>query len=263
VDLWLDWSAFGFLALLTLLDGLRRVPAGAFVLRRVLGGTWQIVPIRQGYGMVSWWPPLTTTMILGPPSGRTVGPLDSRTATPRGTLLLNVLGFQSLVALVVVVPIAIRWWGGLGFLASLAAVLLLSWVIAGLSFYFSRALGLTTRQRLLFALPRLNPFAAPAAGEAMLERSWERANPFAVARDLMKEDDFIRWIRPMAYDTTHGNEPEQAEALLQVLGKKELKSMVESPPAGAEARTRWCPRCGSEFGAVTTECPACEFPLRE
>jgi hypothetical protein len=276
VDQWLDWPAFGFLALLTCLDGLRRVPAGAFVLRRILFGKWEVVPLREGYGMVSWWPPLTTTVILAPEPRRTGGPLkglprdlgvaqslaDRRTESPRGTGLLHALGLLGLVTLVVVVPTGMRWWGGLGFLASLAAVILLSGLIAALSFYVSKPLGLSTRERVFFSLPRLNPFAAPAAGEALLERSLAGANPFLVARALMEQEDFLGWIRPTAYDIVHGEEVDGAEALLEVSRENELKELVNVRPARVAAHSKWCPRCGSEFEPAISSCSSCEIPLR-
>lgn len=258
MDQWLDWSAFGFLALLSLLDGLRRVPAGALVLRRIAAGKWEPVEMREGYRLVSWWPPLCVTIVLDS-NGRT-DDLELKEMRPR-VLLLHGMGLIALVALVVVVPVAMRGFGGMGFLLSLLIVLLLSGLIAGVSFYFSRAMGLTTRQRIMFALPRLNPFAAPAAGEALLERSLEGANPFAVAKTLMNEDDFAFWIRPMVYDMAQGGEVNEADALLQVVKHSELKGFVDVRPARVDALSPWCRRCGSEFGSSSTACPSCEIPL--
>ena len=265
MEQWLDWSALGFLALVTLLDGLRRVPAGAFVLRKIAGGKWAVVPLREGYALVSWWPPLSTTVVLAPVNWPAGGRADGRAVHPirelRRLLTLQVLGVLSLVSLVIVVPVAMRWLGGIGFLLSLLVVLLLSWLIAGLSFYYSQSLGLSTRQRLLFALPRLNPFAAPAAGEALLERALVGANAFAVARALMAEDDFLAWIRPTAYDLIAG-EASGGESLTQVIERSDLQKMVAARPARVAAQSPWCPRCGAEFGTSATVCPACEIPLR-
>jgi hypothetical protein len=264
VDQWLDWSAFGFLALLTLLDGLRRVPAGALVLRKVIGGKWAVVDLREGYALVSWWPPLSTTVVLNGTAGRRDGgtalehDLNAHRGKVRG---LAILGGVSLVALVFGVPATMRWFGGMGFLLSLLVVLLLSWFIAGLSFFFTRSLGLSTRQRILFALPRLNPFAAPAAGEALLERTLAGANPFAVARALMAEEDFLAWVRPAAYDLTSGETPGTG-LLTEVITRSDLEKMLSARPARVAANSPWCPRCGSEYGATSTDCPACEIALK-
>lgn len=265
MEQWLDWSAFGFLALLTLLDGLRQVPAGALVLRKVVGGKWSVVDLREGYALVSWWPPLSTTIVLGSLTAQPEGPLENGSAQSpgniRGVLPLQILGFLSLVSLVVVVPLAMRWLGGMGFLLALLVVIVLSCTVAGLSFRFTRSDGSTTRRRLLFALPRLNPFATPAAGEALLERAMARANPFAVARALMTEDDFLAWIRPAAYDLTTG-ENEGPALLTQVIKRNELKKMLAERPARVAAESPWCPRCGAEYGSTSTECAACEVPLK-
>lgn len=265
---WLDWSAFGFLALLTLLDGLRRVPAGALVLRKIMGGAWTVVHIRAGYGLVSWWPPLSTSLVLVGPAGERDGGAiasskveDHLKAVRRKVTALSILGGVSLLALLVGIPVAMRWFGGMGFLLSLLVVVLLSSLIAILSFFFSRSLGFSTRQRLLFALPRLNPFAAPAAGEALLERTLTGANPYAVARALMKEADFVAWIRPLAYDITAGSSSAGA-TLAEVFPPKHLEKMIDTRPATVGAESPWCPRCGSEFGASSTVCPACEVMLK-
>jgi hypothetical protein len=272
VDQWLDWSAFGFLALLTLLDGLRRVPAGALVLRKILGGNWEVVELREGYRMVSWWPPLSTSILIrgdgGTAEPRNGGSeiaeqLEQRVAMVRRPVwLLTALGAMSLVSLVVVVPVSMRWWGGMGFLSSLLLVLVVSWLATGLSFYFGKRLGLTTRQRILFALPRMNPFAAPAAGEALLERALGGAEPLAVAKLLMEEREFVRWIRPQVYDAAQGIEVEREEEFVQVVGRKQMKVILSTRPLGVAAHSPWCPRCGSEFGSASTVCPACEIPLK-
>jgi hypothetical protein len=269
VDQWLDWPAFGFLALLTLLDGLRRVPAGALVVRRVLGGKWQVIELRAGYRLVSWWPPLTTTVVLVPPIGPTSGQTDSPSDGPeanlkkvRGRILtLQVLGILSLFALVVVVPVGMRWWGGTGFLASLLLVLLLSWLITGLSLSFGRTLELTTRQSMMFALPRLNPFAAPGAAEALMDRAMDGANPLAVVRLLLDEAEFTRWVRPRAFDVLQGREVEREDELVKVIGRLHLNDIVSARPPGVELDTPWCPRCGSEFGPASTSCPSCDIAL--
>ena len=270
MDQWLDWPAFGFLALLTLLDGLRQVPAGALVLRKTLGGSWRVVSPGVGYRIVSWWPPVTTTLILAPAQDRSSGQAARRSnrqeeslrGVRRRAAVLQLLGLLSLLALVVVVPVAMRWWGGLGFLSSLFAVLVLSWLVTGLSFYFSNSLELTTRQRIMFALPRLNPFASPAAGEALLERALNGGDPLAVAKLLMEEEEFAAWVRPQAYDVAEGIDTDQGRELVRVVGRNELITLISSRPVGIPANTPWCPRCGSEFAPTSTECPACEIPLK-
>jgi hypothetical protein len=268
VDQWLDWSAFGFLALLTLLDGLRRVPAGAFVLRKVMGGRWMVTEQREGYALVSWWPPLSTSLVVGGTAGGRDGgtipasQVEYQLKAVRGKVrTLAILGGLSLFALLVGVPVSMRWLGGMGFLLSLLVVLLLSFLIAVLSFLFTQGEGASTRQRLLFALPRLNPFAAPAAGEALLERTLSGANPFASARGLMTEKDFLAWVRPAAYDLATGAD-NGAVLLSQVIPGSDLQKMLAERPARVGAENPWCPRCGAEFGASTTTCSGCEIPLK-
>jgi hypothetical protein len=264
VEQWLDWPAFGFLALLTLLDGLRRVPAGALVLRKHLGGPWRVVVLEEGYHVVSWWPPLTTSVVIarteapGFPPEQLARRLE---AVRKDDGILLVLGAVSLAALVLVVPIAIRWWGGMGFLAALMTVAVVAVLVTGLSYYAGGKLDLSRSERFRFALPRLNPFASPAAAEALLERALRGADPVAAARLLMKEEAFDGWIRPRAYDVFHGIETEGGEDLLRVLGHEHLASVVSGRPGSIPSETPWCPRCGSEFASGFTACSACQVPL--
>jgi hypothetical protein len=109
-------------------------------------------------------------------------------------------------------------------------------------------------------LPRLNPFAAPAGGEALLERAVQGAEPLAVALFFLGRDEFNRWIRPVAYDVARGRAVEKGDALLALLGREQVAALATARPAGVTGG-RWCPRCGSEFGATATSCPGCEVPL--
>jgi hypothetical protein len=220
--------------------------------------------MRAGYRLVSWWPPLSLTIVIPPagpngdhPASRTAGrnAVAARLETVRQpVLLLQVFGMLSLLALVVLVPLGMRWWGGAGFLLSLLVVFLLSWLVTGHSYFTSKALGLSTRQRFLFALPRMNPFAAPAAGEALLTRVLEGADPIAVASELMEEAEFERWIRPMAYDVTQGFDVEGGKELLRVMTRSDLTRIVSAPTPGVTGTGPWCPRCGAELGPASTSC---------
>ena len=53
-----------FLALLTLVEGVRRVPRGSVVLHRVLFGHWTVEPPEAGdrVRLLSWWSPLMSTI---------------------------------------------------------------------------------------------------------------------------------------------------------------------------------------------------------
>ena len=56
------------LALLTLIEGMRRVPAGSVVLRRVLFGLWTVERPEpaERLRLLSWWSPIVTTIVLAP-----------------------------------------------------------------------------------------------------------------------------------------------------------------------------------------------------
>ena len=232
--------------------------------RKIIGGKWEVVEMREGYRVVSWWPPFSTTIVV-PPSDLDLplSEVESRVQqTHAWRVVLSALGGLSLVALVIGVPVGMRWFsGGLGFLGALALVLLLSWIVTALAYVASGVLQISKGKRMLFALPRLNPFAAPAAGEALLQRAVEGAGPIAVAKVLMEEMDFEKWVRPMAWDVLHGVEGEWGVEVVRVVGRKELERTVVIPPPGIGKEMPWCPRCGAEFTTVCTTCPSCDVAV--
>lgn len=231
-------------------------------MRRVIGGNWHVVELREGYRMVSWWPPLSTSLVIPRDGDRPGEELVRRLELVRIRVgVLRVLGGLGLVSLVIMVPVAIRWWGGMGFLGSLAGVVLGSLAVMAASYSAGGKLGLVARERLLFALPRINPFSAPAGGEALLERAVQGARSVAVARLLLDPADFEAWMRPVAYDVVQGREVERGNELVEVLGRAQVEAMIATRPTGVEPTGKWCPRCGAEFGPAPESCPTCEVRL--
>ena len=114
----MDWSTVVILAAVTLLDGVRRVPAGALVLRQVLAGRWTVADreAEPGLRLVSAWSSFTLPLII--PSGGVSGAdapgdhahtsLDDRLARARGVVgFLRLLGASIVLAIVLGVPAAV------------------------------------------------------------------------------------------------------------------------------------------------------------
>ena len=243
------------LALLTLIEGMRRVPAGSVVLRRVLFGPWTVERPEpaERLRLLSWWSPIMTTIVLAPRDAyqkTSVEQLRERlTSRELYTPLfdLRVLGSLELVALVVGLPLAMQRWGALGFLIAIGAVLLLC-VTIYLALGFS-ALGWRR------AFPFLSPFGAPRGAEALLEAWLRDVPPAIVSSVLVPPHTFLEWMRPFMYDASNGGEVDRR--FLDGLNLKELRaSLAQRPPSQNGQQGLWCPRCGATFihGDSCSEC---------
>jgi len=122
-----------FLALLTLIEGVRRVPRGSVVLHRVLFGQWTVEPPEAGdrVRLLSWWSPLMSSIVLATREKYRRTDADTVRAQVEGRDLytalfdLRVLGIVELLVLVLGVWFALERFGALGFFVAGGTVLLL------------------------------------------------------------------------------------------------------------------------------------------
>ena len=238
-----------FLALLTLVEGIRRVPRGAVVLQRVLFGPWRAEPPEAGdrLRLLSWWSPLTSTVLLTPREqyARNDAAVIEQLYTPLFDLRL--MGLVELFVLVLGVPFALQRFGATGFFAALGAVMLLCITIFAALAFTQRGLGKPWRAALRWAFPFLSPFAAPRAAEALLEHALRDVPPAVASKALLAPDAFLLWVRPFFYDGDRH--------ALQGLNLKELEAtLAQARPASGAGL--WCPRCGATYvhGDVCSEC---------
>ena len=242
------------LALLTLIEGMRRVPAGSVVLRRVLFGLWTVERPEpaERLRLLSWWSPIVTTIVLAPRQSYQKTSVTDLRARLDGRELytplfdLRVLGVVELVALVLGVPLALQRFGAIGFFAALGAVVLLCLTIFTALLFGGRKLG----KRWGWAFPFLSPFAAPRAAEALLEEALRDVAPAVVGNTLLPEDAFVGWMRPFV----NGREVEHR--FLEGVNVKELRASLAQRPPSQNGQGLWCPRCGATFihGDSCSEC---------
>jgi len=243
-----------FLALLTLIEGVRRVPRGSVVLHRVLSGQWTVEPPEAGelVRLLAWWSPLMSAIVLAPREKYPRTDADVVRVRSLYTALfdLRVLGIVELVALVLGVPFALQRFGALGFLVALGAVLLLCLTIFAALAFSAHGLGKPWRAALRWALPYMSPFAAPRAADVLLEETLREVPPSVVTRALLPGDAFLRWVRPIVYDARNGREVDGR--LLEGLNLNELGVSLASQNGSG----MWCPRCGATFvqGESCSEC---------
>lgn len=250
------------LALLTLLEGVRRVPRGALVLQRMLIGSWHVPttpPARDRVQLLSWWSPLASAIVL---PGAGTGPRWTaeslrarlRTVTP-ALIVLRALGLLTLLVLVIGIPLAFERLNATGFGLALGALALLCIAIFAVMLASARHVERRGKAAWRWAVASLSPFGAPRAAEALLEEVLRAAPAGLVARVLLPPDDFLRWVRPYAYDAGVGRDVDGSA--LAGLDLRELQQTLDAPAAAAGL---WCPRCGATF-VHGTSCSECDIAL--
>ncbi len=253
-----DWSTVGVLALVVLVDGLRKLPADVLILRSVLGGPWYPVEssrTRPGWRIVSLWPPISRHIVLSR------GAASPHPADAAGRLhalgwtgpALMALGWLSLGALVLGVPIAAARLGGWGLVGGAAVVELVAVISAVIAFSALRRLQFPRSAAARRAAVLLSPFAASRAGELVLEAAVEGLPPVAVLRALLSDAAFDAWLRPRAYDALQGN-PDPL--LLGELPGEPLAVVVGARPPGVSGV--YCPRCGQSYRDGAATCSGCD-----
>lgn len=259
----LDGATVALLALLVAVDGGRRVPPGAVVLRKAPATPWRVLPLttdRSRFRLLSWAAPFTLTLVLATAAETT--PLPPGVDGLRGRVLaLRALGGLTAACLVAGVPVASRWWGGRGFLLAAALTLTLAVATVVVTLIAARTLG-APADGIAWALPLLSPFAAARAGEIFLARVLAERSPLAVARELLHPQDFAAWVRPAVYDRLHGSDGGDSR-LEAMLDPDAQRALVEARPVPREGATAFCPRCGMGFTDRAAPCPACHVPVVE
>ncbi len=267
----MDWGAVLALAAITWLEGLRRVPPDALVLRRVLGARWSVAePVDFGrtWRLVTWWSPLTLALVV-PPGGivrgeasadRAGDALAGRLDACRHTLAaLRILGALVLTTVVAGVPAAVGRYGAWGFVAAVVAALLLSLLTAIIAIRGVRRLRVSRWHAVRVGMPLLWPFAAPRAAVLLTEHANAGAPPLAIARRLLGADDFAAWVRPRAFDALSSTPTADGlgAALLSLIGRPALDAIVQTSPPGCASGERYCARCGRVYRASTARCADC------
>jgi hypothetical protein len=243
-----DWGTVGILAGVVTLEGFRRLPAGALVLRRPLLGPWSVaqVTIERGrWALVAWWPPFFTTVVLPPVRPAAPGATSADVAaflreSRPWRIGLEALGALVLVALVAGLPLAVARFGPMGFLGGLGLVLALAATTSGLAAWARGALGLPRRP----ALTALSPFAAPQAAERLLEEALAPVPRVLVLRALLPAAPFTAWLRPRLFDAARAAGPDRD---LADLVTPELRAAFLAPPDRLPGADRYCPRCGASY----------------
>jgi hypothetical protein len=259
-----NWDVVAVFATLVLLEGLRRVPAGALVLRGFGPAGWrpQGEPEpRARWRMVSWWSPIAPALLVPPVEGAPAlepGALEARLkVASRAAPWLALSAGVTLLALIFGLPVATARFGAVGFLVGAAVVFTLAVANAGAGAFALRRLGAAPRRTRILAW--CSPFAAGRVLEGVFEGALAGASPAQAVRGLAGEALFAKWCRPRAYDAVYqgADDPD----LRAAADPATLETIVTSPPVDSTGGASFCPRCAATWRIHAGACPACTVPL--
>lgn len=246
-------------------EGIRLVPAGAVVMRRVFWGEWHRtdpLELGRGFAMPAVAIPFVVAVVVPaaevPRYGvvRAASRLHARLRRVRLALtFLRALGAASMLVLAFGIPYATYRSGWWGLIVSLGAVLVLAAVQAALSFSAVRRSGCDARSGFRSAIRVLWPFSTPRSAEYVLEQVVAGVPPLVAARALLPDMEFDRMVRALAYDVLQrGRDDADATLLRRLCGTEQLRRIVDARPADAP---RFCPRCAAGYESRVSECMDC------
>jgi len=258
-----NWEVVAIYAALVLLEGLRRVPAGALVVRGIGPTGWKPVgdpEPRSRWRLVSWWSPASPAVVLPSVEGPfTVGAAEIQArleVARRAARWLTGAAALTVAGLTLGLPVVSTRFGGVGFLAGAAVVLLLAVTNAWIGVVALRRLGAPAQRTQVLAW--CSPFAAGRVLEGVYEAALAGASQAQAVRALAGEEVFAAWSRSRAYDVLHreGDDPD----LRAAADDGTLRAIVAQPPS-TESGASFCPRCAATWRMSGGACPACAVPL--
>jgi hypothetical protein len=259
-----NWEVVAVFAALVLLEGLRRVPAGALVVRGMGPTGWRpsgTPEPRPRWRLISWGSPIAPALVLAPLEGRTaVRAADLEVRLRVAAQAAPWLGGRAaitLLGLIVGLPLVSARFGAIGFLAGMALVLTLAIANAAAGAFTLRRLGSPRPRGQILAW--CSPFAAGRVVECVYEAALAGASQAQAVRALAGEDVFARWSRPRAYDLviTAAEDPDLSAAADEAT----LSAIVAARPLEGHAGASFCPRCAATWVLSEGPCPACGVPL--
>jgi hypothetical protein len=261
-----DWEVVGLFTALVLVEGLRRVPAGALVVRATGWSGWEPAgetEPRARWQLVSWWSPLARSLVLPPLDGAATLSIDELSArldvARRAAPWLAGGGALTLAALILGLPVASARLGALGFLGGAVLVLTLAFTTAALGALALRRLGPAGGGRRRQVLGWCSPFASGRVIEGIYEAALAGASPAQALRALAGERVFAHWARARAYDVVRCG---STDADLSAAGDAAtLSSIVAAVPHMEAGGGSYCPRCGATWSVERGSCPDCAVPL--
>ena len=259
-----DWATTAALLAVLLAEGVRRLPAGALVLRRTLRGSWRVVhgpTARREWRLVSVWAPFLEHLVLqAGTSADLLAADDADREAERPPQLpsrltiaaFRVAGGAILLLVAVGIPTATATLGLTGLVRSILVAFISSTVVALLAAVCLRRIVGGWKPAFTTAAPLLSPFAATRAAELLLQTTVNALPAPAALQALVRRDDFARWFRVQAYDTLAAR-----SSALERGTSRRLEAMIAVIPDDCGDGDRFCPRCAAAFRPHVEECSDC------
>jgi hypothetical protein len=250
------------------LEGVRRVPVGSFIARRIGFAEWTVARVESSatFRLVSWCIPVVLPIVLNPvrtegsrlPLRRLTRRVESRGRRAQSSVVVaRVIGMLGLLVLSIGLPFATQFAGPVGFVAGLLALEALCVCQVVLTARTLKRLGMTGSAATLASLPFLNPFASHRAVEVILRQVVADAPPALVISALVSDEHLRTGVRRFLYDSLNARVAgEDATLLLELLGSQRLSRILSSSDE-CEHGAAFCPRCGSVFRSAGTQCSDC------
>ena len=257
-----DWATTAALLAVLLAEGVRRLPAGAIVLRRAFGGSWRIVhgpTVGPEWRLVSIWAPISEHLVVQADTPAELlrmdagggGEVSGRLPSRLTIAAFRIAGGAILLLIALGVPMTTASHGVAGFARSVTVAFLASTgIVLAAAAYLRRSTGWTAA--FTSAAPMLSPFTAPRAAELLQQTSVNRLAASDALEALVPKDHFEQWFRTHAYDEL---------AARSSAGSREadgrLGAIIAAIPAGCSDGDRFCPRCAAVFHSHVEECSDC------
>jgi hypothetical protein len=262
-------EAAAILALLVVLEGVRRLAPETIVVRRTLWSRWTIARaprLGAGFHLVSWFVPFALPVLLsqdgsansnGSGSEAAVASMRMREAAVHlDVRVLQINGIVIAAMLVIGVPF-LTWSRGLFGL-----------VIALLQLLFATTLQAMVAHDALVRVGApasvwrwMSPFTATRAAEAVQDGIIVGVPRLVAIRALLGEQQLLDAYRCALHDLVRGDEEDADARLLEsLIGMDRVRTFLEARPADL-GEDGFCPRCASRYRPGIVECAGCELPL--
>jgi len=261
-------EAVAVLALLVMLEGVRRLAPSTSLLRRTMWQRWRVaraVRLGAGFHVVSWLVPLALPLPLPSSAGDEDDDTDgSALASMRAreaavhldVRVLQINGTIIAAMLVIGVPF-LTWSRGLfGLVIALLQLLFATGLQSMVAHGALERIGAPTS-----FVRWLWPFTAIGAAEAVQGRIVAGVPRLVAIRELIGEDVLLHAYRSSLHDLTRGDDQgADARSLAAMVGMERVRAFLDDRPNDL-GEERFCPRCAARYRPDVTECAGCELPL--
>ena len=278
-----DRSTVAVLAVILWLDGWRKAPDDAVVVRRTLLGRWRVHDVAArvgGHAFVAWWPPFVMPFVVGASTAGLGARWSFDVAVARAERRLRRLRWDTFIArvlsallvlwIVLGIPMLTAMSGGVGLVRGIWTALLLATSVAIITTIALRRIGIPWQQAARQTAVLVSPFSTSRAPELLVAAALADAAPIVALRALLGDEAFRAWVRPWAFDALYSgggaaiadNGSWLSHVVVAALPGALLERAVAAPSRASDDREQteiehYCARCGRIFRHTASSCTEC------